>query len=189
MKCVFVVLIVLTTCVQPVFAADFLQGHYYRTDGKRVDGLIRHVTGNFSVFGSKSGHIRFKTDDKAKAVKLGVDDITSFVIGKDSFTLIYNFKINSISGNFEKDFVQVAVIGKMNVYIHKCSSSDGNVFYDHERTVLSKDNKAYLGIWNAKKQQDEIANWFSDRPDLKEKVVQGNFDLPRLVAEYNKVGG
>jgi len=100
---------------------------------------------------------------------------------------VYNIKINSIQGEYKKDFAKVIVSGRMNLFIHMSSSSDGKSDYDNDRYVLSKDNKNYLGIWNSKKQREEIASLFSADADIKARILNKDFDkdIPGLVKEYN----
>jgi hypothetical protein len=189
MKHFLTLLLIATLNSQPLFAAPFMKGHYYTVDGKRVEGLIKLVRSSFSVFGSKPCSIRFKEKIKAKTTKLSINDMTAFVIEQDSFALVYNIKINSIQGEYVKDFSQVHIVGAMNLFIHKSTSGDGRYVYDNNRYIISKDNKIFLGIWNEKKQREEIANFFSDSMDIKQRILNKKNDINILdiVKEYNKV--
>jgi hypothetical protein len=187
MKLILVVFM-LTLYSQNILATPFEGGYYYTRDGKKTEGLIKFSRATFSVFGSKPCHIMFKENEEGKTIKLTVDDISSFVIGKDSFTLVYNIKINSIQGEYVKDFAKVVVSGRVNLFIHMSSSSDGRSSYTIDSYVLSKDNKKYLGIWDAKKQREEIADFFSDNTAVKTRILNKEFDkkIPELAQEYNR---
>jgi len=174
--------------IQGLLAEPFLKGYYYGKDMKKVEGLIKFNRATFSAFGSKPASIRFKINSDSKAIKLTIDEIASFVIGRDSFAIVGDFKINSISGVYNKDFAQVLDTGAIKLYLHYSSSSDGKASYDHDRYIITKDNVKYLGIWNGNKQRDEIAAYFVDRPDLKNKVLDKKSDVSfqELVKDYNK---
>ena len=76
-------------------------------------------------------------------------------------------------------------------FVHKSSSSDGQVSYKHDKAVISNDKIGYLGIWNFVKQREEIAKYFSDRPDLVEKILNKKDETPLLemVRDFNKSAG
>lgn len=185
---VSVILLALTFQFQTSLGERFASGHYYTKEGNKIEGLIKFNRATFSAFGSKPSSIKFKASSDAKTVKLTADDITSFVIGADSFAIIRNFKINSISGDYVQDFAQVVETGPINLFIHKSSSSDGKATYEHDNAVLSNNKNGYFGIWNFVKQREEIAMYFSDRPDLVEKILNKKDETPlqELVRDFNK---
>jgi len=82
----------------------------------------------------------------------------------------------------------VVEIGPIILFVHQSTSSDGKYSYEHDKFVISRDNKVYLGIWNFNKQRDEIAEYFSERSDLKEKILYKKDETPfqTLVKEFNK---
>jgi hypothetical protein len=187
MKFVLVILTVLLFEVQTLFAAPFLDGYYYAKDGQKVEGLIKFNRGSFSVFGSRPSSIKFKSNSGSKSVKLTPDDILSFVVESDSFTTIYNFKINSISGEYTQDFAQVIEVGKISLYLHRSSSSDGKMHYEHDNFIISADHRKFLGLWNFNRQREEIAKYFSNRPDLVEKILdkKDKTSIRLLVRDFN----
>jgi len=154
-------------------------------EDRRVDKLGRAT---FSAFGSKPGNIKFKANSNSAPIKLTAEDISAFVIGTDSFAIVQNIKINSINGEYARDFAQVVETGHLNLFVHKSSSSDGKFSYEHDKFVISKDNKVFLGIWNFNKQRNEIAEYFSERPDLKNQILDKKDEttLQTLVKEFNK---
>ena len=181
------ILLAITICCQSILASSFKEGYYFTKEGKKIEGLIKFNRATFSVFGSKPSSISFEENENAKAIKLRADDISSFVIGNDSFTVAYNIKINSIQGEYAKDFAKVVVSGRMNLFVHMSSSSDGRTDYDNDSYVFSKDNKNFLGVWNVKKQREKIAELFSDNAEIKARILNKEFDkkIPELVKEYN----
>lgn len=169
-------------------AEPYVKGHYYTYKGEKIEGFVRLLRSTFSALGSLPCRLQFKEDHDSKAIKLSVNDMVAFVIEEDSFALVYNLKINSIQGKYERDFAEVKFIGTINLYIHRSTSSDGRMVYFHNRYVLSKDNKEFLGIWNKKRQRNEIAAYFSDREDLRQIILnkKNEMDIESLVSEYNK---
>lgn len=186
MKLILTLLAITIGC-QSIVAAPFKDGYYYTKEGKKIEGLIKFRRATFSVFGSKRSSILFEENKDAMPIILTADDISSFVIKNDSFTVVYNIKINSIQGEYSKDFAKVAISGRMNLFIHMSSSSDGRANYNNDSYVFSKDNKNYLGIWDVKKQREEIAQLFSDDAEIKTRILNKEFDkkIPELVKEYN----
>ena len=172
---------------QQVYMEPFQKGYYYSNDGKRTDGLIKFHRATFSVFGSKKSRIEFEETADSPSKKLTAEDISAFVIGNDSFAIVYNIKINSISGSYKRDFAKVIATGKVNLFLHMSSSADGRSSYDNDRYVLSKDGKQFLGIWNPKDQREEIAEFFSDNAGIKTRILNKEFDksIPELVKVYN----
>ncbi|HOX82113.1 MAG TPA: hypothetical protein PLJ60_16030 [Chryseolinea sp.] len=189
MKHFLLLLTILTFQLQILVAAPFIKGYYYSNDGKKIEGLIKFNRATFSVFGSKPSNIKFKTNSESKAIKLTAEDISSFVIDKDSFAAVHNIKINSIAGEYTKDFAQVIETGAIKLFLHKSASSDGKYSYENDIYVISRDNK-YFGIWNFNKQRDEIAAYFSERPDLREKILdkKDKTTIRELVRDFNQSG-
>jgi len=164
MKLILTLIAIIITS-QIIFAKPFKDGYCFTKEGKKIEGLIKFRRATFSLFGSKRSDILFKKDKDSSTTKFTTDDISSFVIGTDSFAIVYNIKINSIQGEYKEDFAKVVISGKMNLFIHMSSSSDGKSDYDNDRYILSNDNKNYLGVWNVKGQREEIAALFSDDAD------------------------
>jgi hypothetical protein len=186
MKHFLLLLTILTFQFQTLLAAPFIKGYYYNNDGIKIEGLIKFSRATFSVFGSKPSSIKFKNNSESKTIKLTAENISSFVMDKDSFAVVHNIKINSIAGEYTKDFAQVIETGVINLFLHKSASSDGKSSYEHDNYVISKDNK-YLGIWNFNKQRNEIAEYFSERSDLREKILDKNDKTPfeTIIREFN----
>ena len=172
---------------QPYYMEQFQPGYYYSNDGKKTTGLIKFHRATFSVFGSRSSRIEFKENEDTPSIKLTAKDIPAFVIGSDSFAVVYNIKINSISGHYDRDFAKVIATGRVNLYLHMSASNDGRQSFENDRYVLSKDGKTFFGIWNPKDQRKDIADFFSDNAELKKRILNKEFDgsITALVQVYN----
>jgi hypothetical protein len=197
MKGLFVLLALCLSCIasaQSNYSGGFLlqsfaPGSYYTIDGKKMDGMLKFRRSSFSVFGNSHCAVKFKAGAKSKAENLEIDDMSSFVIKKDSFALVYNIKINSIQGEYKKDFAKVIISGPMKLYLHLSSSSDGRVDYDNDRYVISKDNKVFFGLWNKISVREDVIDLFSETPDLQKKIRGKVFnnDIIGLVKTYNAI--
>ena len=187
MKLIFLLLTILTFQFQTLLAAQFIKGYYYDTNGRKIEGLIKFNRAKSYLVGGKPSNIQFKTNASSKAIKLTTDDISSFVIEKDSFTIVYNIKISSVSGKYAKDFAQVVKIGAINLFLHKSIISDGQRSYEHETYIISRGSK-YLGIWDYNYQRIEIAEYFSERVDLRARIMDKKDETPllALIEEFNK---
>src|SRR4051812_12239671 len=98
------IILMLLFSFEEAWADSFKEGCYYDKEGKKIEGLIKFNRATFSAFGSKPGNIKFKPKEKSKDVKLTAEDILAFVIGEDSFAVVYNFKINTIHELIVKEY-------------------------------------------------------------------------------------
>ncbi|WP_210485806.1 hypothetical protein [Rufibacter aurantiacus] len=174
-----------------LLANPFIKGYYFTLDGKKVEGHINFRRSAYNLFRNSPSDIKFKENLDSKAVKLTPNDISSFVIGTDSFTIAHNIKINNLyAGIFPKDFVQVLISGRMNLAMHRSSSHDGRYAYEHNNYVIYKSDETCLTIWRIKNQKEDIAKFFVDFPTLQSKIMEKGFtydNLPALVQEYNEL--
>jgi len=152
--------LLVTFSTQIASLKSFQNGYYYTREGTKISGLIEFHRATFSVFGSKKSNIRFKENEEAKLVKLTADDISSFVIGSDSFSIVYNIKINSASGEYARDFAKVIMTGRVNLFVHMSASSDGRSDFENDRYVLSKDGKTFLWHLEPQKSKKSISGFF-----------------------------
>src|SRR5437879_4286581 len=96
--------------------SQFKEGHYYTKDGKRIDGLLDFRFGG-NLFTNKSDgdcSLAFKADKKSKKQRFTTNDICCFVIEKDSFAIIRNFRLNGFV-SYPQDFAKVIEHGKINL--------------------------------------------------------------------------
>jgi hypothetical protein len=167
----------------------YSKGYYYTIDGERVEGYIKFKRARFDVFGSRPSLIKFKSAKKSKAVKLRANQIKAFVVESDSFCVVQNIKINAIQGEYEQDFAKVLVTGPMNLYLHYSSSGDGQRSYANDRFVLSvAGSREYFGLWNMKRQREDLAPLFDKMPTLAQQILDKEYDyvdMPEIVKIYN----
>ena len=188
MRIFLLLFLLLTICFQAQ-SKPFSKGYYYTQDGEKVEGYIKFKRASFGVFGSRPSLIKFKSAKKSKAVKLRANQIKAFVVESDSFCVVQNIKINAIQGEYEQDFAKVLVAGPMNLYLHYSSSSDGQRSYSNARFVLSADGSAdYFGLWNIKRQREDLAPLFDKMPTLAQQIFDKEYDyvdMPKIVKIYN----
>ncbi len=89
-------------------------GHYYDLNGNKITGKIRYTISN--------NYFRFSTDEGKTSQKIKPDECLSYVVGKDSFTVIRNFTVErqlvSVKRE-EPNFVEVIqAIDSLTFYQH-----------------------------------------------------------------------
>ncbi len=156
---------------------------------------------------SQSPKFKFKTTPEAKEVKIKATDVKGFVMEKDSFVVLNNFKIDArdaASSNVPVDFVQVVEPGFLTLYRHYSSVYSGGDSYSTthgnpigagssnpvETYIVKKpDSGALLTLYSEpKKMKQQLIEIFENDPVLLFNISQGELsynDLPRLVKEYN----
>jgi hypothetical protein len=144
------IVVLMAWMVQSVHATPFQSGYYYDNAGLKTEGLLRYDQGTFGLLFNRPGYLEFRENADSKKIRLSVNDISSFVIGKDSFAIVCNIKVNSISGHFEKDFAQVEISGAMNMFLHRCFLFNGRHYFPHQSYILSKDNINFFAVWKPK---------------------------------------
>lgn len=168
---------------------QYKNGYYFTDESNKFAGQIKLIRASVSVFGSKPTSIRIKRGDQNKKLKL--KDMKGFVIEKDSFALISNFEINSIGGRFEKDFAKVLEKGKINLYIHYSSSSDGKFVYTLDRYVLNKaGSDKYYGIYDRDSHKQYLLSLIKDNAELTDQVKNMSKkewieEIPFIIRKYN----
>jgi hypothetical protein len=173
----------LTTMAQAIPGSNpFLPGHYYKKDGTRVKGLLRHTYGN--TFGDGSDNfIDFKPAQQDSMQRFTVFDIQHFVIGPDSFTVKRNFAINDYE-QYAQDFVQVIQHGSLNLYLHYSTKAQRNVL-----TYLVEKYDELYQMAKPSHFQDQFIILIAENKELLKKVKAKEYrleQLPTVVAAYNQ---
>lgn len=88
-------------------------GFYWDKDGVKHNGTLKLKFSNTSLTGTT---IKFYQNGKKKG-RLGVDEMESFLYGRDSFVLVKNFKIDGFE-RYKEDFAKVLENGKIDLYMH-----------------------------------------------------------------------
>lgn len=194
MKQLFLILI-LSTLVPFKVAGQFKEGYYYKKDGTKISGFIKFNFGG-DIFSDKSdGHCSasFKSNKKGKKVKLTTNDICCFVIGKDSFAIIKNFRLNAFV-YYPQDFAKVLESGKINLYLYysivQTGGQYGGVSTGGVSTVtdwvIEKDGKA--DKLTKKKFKQLMPLYLQDYPDLLQKINNGELSYKaseKIIRMYN----
>ena len=168
---------------------NYQPGYFYDSLGNKVEGLLKFKYGG-GLGGKKNGDcvLLFKTDRKDKKDKYTPDEISSFVIGKDSFAVVRNFSLNAFV-YYPMDFAKVNANGKINIYTYYALISQGQ--YGNRVTkvfcLLEKDNKV---ITVKKRQIKKVLKtyYYIDYPELASKLSgkkQRLDDLPAITKLYN----
>ncbi len=169
---------------------QFKQGYYFKSDGTRVPGLIRFNYGGH-VFTDKSDgdcSITFKAKKRDKKVNLTTRDICCFVIEKDSFAIIKNFRLNALS-SYPQDFAKVLETGKINLYLYYSKVQSGGkypVLLTVTDWVIEKNGKA--DKLTKKKFKELIPMYLQDHPELLNRIKNdelGHDDTEMIVKAYN----
>ncbi|MGF1636393.1 MAG: hypothetical protein ACFCUU_04920 [Cyclobacteriaceae bacterium] len=169
---------------------SFKEGYYFKKDGTKVVGLIKFHYGG-SVFTSKSDgdcSISFKTDNKAKKVKLTTNDICCFVVEKDSFAIIRNFRLNALV-TYPQDFAKVIESGRINLYLYYSSVQQGGYGGSVTATDWVIEKNGIADKLTKKKFKELIPSYLSDYPELLDKIEDnqlGYKDTEMIVKMYNE---
>lgn len=173
-----------------VFPSLAQSSYYYSRQGQKLEGNIVFHPSMLGAKGNiKPGYILFSEVGRQKSVKLTPEDISAFVIGNDSFTVIQHLKISENQSKGVEDMVQVVEKGKMNLYVHISRPGSEIKPPFMEKYILSLPvKKTLLCIYDFEKQQKEIGALFESNPRLKELILSGKVNeegLPNLVKAFN----
>ena len=90
------------------------EGYYWDLEGTKHNGSIEIKYTKPAGIGTK---IKFFVEDN-KVEKLDKRDMSSFVIGPDSFALVTNFLVTPLI-KYKSDFAKVLDTGAIHLYLHK----------------------------------------------------------------------
>ncbi len=166
---------------------SFEPGYYYTPSGEKVSGLIKYARSSYTAHNATPGSLRFKSTERSKIQKIEVDDAKAFVLGKDSFATVRNFRISNFDVWFKKDFALVLESGPLTLFLHKSISKEGTRFtYINDRYILLKEGK-HFGLWSVNKQRHDLVAFLSDNEALCQKIIDLEYDddVPGIVRVYN----
>lgn len=184
-------ILIISTLIQFEAVGQFKEGYYYDKDGAKVSGLLKFSYGGNAFTDKSDGDcsLLFKTNNRAKKVKLTTNDICCFVIEKDSFSIIKNFRLNAIV-TYPQDFAKVLDTGKINLYVYY-STVDAVGPYGGVSTVadwvVEKDGKA--DKLTKKKFKELMPSYLSDYPELLAKINNDELDyndIEKIIKMYNE---
>ena len=176
----------------------YKKGYIILEGERKQEGYIKYSIGSWSVWKSKPGKLRFKFSPESQPIK-AKDDVTGFVIESDSFTIKKNIYVNDMAPVFERDFVKVIEDGKINLFLHQCSSSTNtgvgvgpvglSVTNGHGTWILQKGSRE-LTINKIKRQKESLIRLISDNEALAQEVENAKpneINIEELVNRYNRV--
>lgn len=166
------------------FSQTYTPGVYYTQDGQRVEGLIQHAF--FAKIGQgPDNYINFKETADAKRIKLTTKEVRSFTINADSFIIIKDFTI-STDVHYKEDFAKIAVLGKLNLYLHYTTGMNGMNSFDAATPILEKDGKL-IALTN-RIFKSNYEEFFAGDDELIKKIKSKELtfnDVVAIVIEYN----
>ncbi|MFY0650520.1 MAG: hypothetical protein JXQ96_00735 [Cyclobacteriaceae bacterium] len=190
---------VLSTSAQKPSA--WKEGIYYDSNNQPKTGMISYAYSHKPVF-------RFKPADSSKEIRLKADDVKAFVVEKDSFIVMHNFKLDAretASSNIPIDFVQVIESGSLMLYKHYSSVYSGGDSYSTthgaavaiggtnmiETYIIRKPlSGAYWTIYSEPKRfKEQLKEVFHSDEVMLFKISQDEVsysELPELVRNYNQ---
>lgn len=126
--------------------ASFHSGHYYKTDGSRVEGEIK-IACNAKFGTVPHNSFYFKVGD-GKQERYTTKDATCFVVGADSFIVVKN--VEHGDAKIPEDFVHVdSQDGEVTIVTHY--TTGGNEFEKVGLTLYVKKGIAYNTLKAAQK--------------------------------------
>lgn len=185
----FGLLLILTTFLHFKGFGQFKEGHYYKTDGTKVTGLLRFNYGG-NLFTDKSDgdcSVTYRNDKGGKKIKLTTKDICCFVIEQDSFAIIQNFRLNAFS-TYPQDFAKVIQSGKINLYLYYSTVQQGQYGVSTVTDwVIEKDGQ--VDKLTRKIFRELLPTYLSDYPELLSQINNEQLkydDSERIIKMYNE---
>jgi len=182
-----------------LFSEEYSKGKYYTTSEEKIEGLISLERTRLSAIYFKPCLLKFKKDNESKIIKLDNLNISSFVIGNDSFAIVKNFKVTFhmgflkgiFWGKCKKDFAKVIQEGKINIFDLSCEVFLGQYGYqDYSYFVLTKDNQNFRTFdLKMDKEKEDLIDYFSNQDELKDIILKTPYkeiNIIELVKLYNK---
>ena len=174
------------TVSQAQMADSFVQGYYFDSSNNKHTGLLK-LNGVYSS-------LEFRTDDMQKPVKLTTQEVTAFVMEKDSFTVVgdyevpYGFSSTTISSSFAK----VIKTGEVTLYeVATVVGYQQNAAIISGSYLLQKNNSSQVvrvpdGAVRFKK---VLSDYFSESGIISQQIKSGTFThdhLLEIVDLYNR---
>ena len=178
---------ILMIITSSIYAQKWKEGYYFDNQGVKHVGLIDHL---FSAHwdDGPDNSIHYKSTKKSKKTHLTTNEVSSFVIESDSFSIVKDFSLNSM-GNYEEDFAKVLVTGELILYKHYTTGGTGTTKMNFTSYLVQKNEKLIV-IRNYLQLRDRLPELISDAPDLISKIknkIYNKKDLPIIVKEYNSL--
>lgn len=181
-------MLLLASCLS--FFCPAQSAYYYGKKGEKMIGEIDFHHPKLQANGSlKPAYLTFRAFNQSKREKLSLEDLSAFVMGIDSFTVINHLKVQQNQTQAGADLVQVLEKGKMNLYLHESSQGKANKKVYKETYILSlAGSKTYLCLYELSKQVNQLASLFEANPRFQKLILAHKLkvqDIPQLVRAYN----
>jgi hypothetical protein len=186
----FKLLLLTALCAATVSRAQmvdsYLKGHYFDANNNKHAGLLKLN----AVYSS----LEFKTNEMQKPVKLSTQEVTAFVMEKDSFVVVrdyevpYGFSSTTISSSFAK----VIKAGEVTLYeVATVVGYHQNAAIITGSYLLQKNNSNQVmrvpdGAGRFKK---VLSDYFSESGMISQQIKSGTFThdhLLEIVDMYNR---
>lgn len=154
-------------CLIAGASAQFKEGYYIDSSGNHIPGLLKYTFGG-NLFTDKSkGDCRlvYRSGPDAEKLKFNAKEIKGFVIGEDSFTVIYNFRISSFV-HYPQDFARVIEAGPITLFQYDANGggpNSGDIHY----MLVEKDRKLFLLNGNFR---EVMESFTADDPELNAQI-------------------
>ncbi len=186
----FKLLLLIALCSATVSRAQafdsYASGYYFDTNHNKHTGLLKLN----AVYSS----LEFKTDEMQTPVKLTTQEVTAFVMEKDSFTVVgdyevpYGFSSTTISSSFAK----VIKTGEVTLYeVATVAGYQQNEAIISGSYLLQKNNSSQVIRVpdSAGKFKKVLSDYFSESGVISQNIKTGTFtvdNLVEMVDMYNK---
>ena len=182
-------MIIISTPLSAQKGEDWLSGYIVDNDGDTLHGLVRDR--DTGPFGGLLPKIQIKPEGKRKK-KFRPQDITSYGRGNSRFitlqvvttSQLLRTETRIVDRGGESQFYQVIAEGALNLYHQEFNDEDNfRIDFVPYFNKAGDDElvRATQGLFGLKKKL--LSRYFSDRPDLVEKIRSGELKTPMEVVE------
>jgi len=185
-------ILILSLClVVQVCFGQFKSGYYFTKDGRKINGLLKFQYNKGGLLTNKSDGdctLTFKKEKGDKKIVFKADDICCFVIEKDSFAIIRNFRLNSFA-YYPQDFAKVLVAGRINLYSYYSTVSEKGVPRTIEDWFIEKGGK--MDKLTRRSFKKLMPVYLDDYRDLIIEIKNNSLrykDIERILKLYNQHG-
>jgi hypothetical protein len=167
---------------------QFKSGYYFAKDETKINGLLKFQYNKSGLLTNKLDGdctLAFKKEKGGKRVVLTTDDICCFVIEKDSFTVVRNFRLNSFA-YYPRDFAKILVAGRINLYSYFSTVSQRGVPRTVKDWLIEKDGKT--DKLTRKRFKELMPVYLNDYPELVSEIQNNSLrykDTEKILKVYN----
>jgi len=119
---ILITLLCCATCISKSYAQKWQQGYFYDVKGNKETGFIWARPGGRGPIKDEA-FIEFKGTNKENPYKLSASDLSSFVVGRDSFVVAAEPQTSN--WQYAMDFVKVALDEDIKLYLFRGEGNGG----------------------------------------------------------------